>query len=171
MKNFKILGMQIRALNSVFLAFTAIPVAFTSILLYFVPADASSRQILSNVHVFLGFAFIASGTLHAIMNWRAIRAYFRKKIGHFVELRLEAPVAFIVFFVLLAGAVMLPALVNLAIEDGVIMDSNQVAAADYSSCSSCPYLSSYGSCHSGQSYTYNGTTYYGSDNGGSTQNY
>ncbi len=163
MSSWKILGIKIRAVNSVLLVFLSIPVAISSIYLYLAPYGSGGRQTWNYLHVFLGFVLIASATLHITMNWRALRVYLRKKIHQTIEPRTEGVIAFMIFAVLLIGVLVYPLVITNFVNHGWISADSQlasVAPAD-GSCNSCPYLYSYGGCHSGDSFNYNGRTYYG----------
>lgn len=165
MRALRLFGMQLRAFNSVLMVFLAVPIAVSSIFLYVAPYDVVFRKTWSNVHIFLGFVLIASATLHVAMNWRALRAYLRRKLHDVIEPRVEGAVAFAVCIILLSGVIAYPAAINGLVSLGwVAPDSRLVtASAADASCSRCPYLYSYGGCHSGVSFTFGQTTYYGYD--------
>ncbi len=165
MRAVKIFGLQLRALNSLLLVFVAIPVAVSSIFLYIAPYEVAWRKTWSNIHIFLGFVLIASAILHVAMNWRALRAYLRRKLHEVIEPRAEGAVAFAAAIILLCGVIAYPAAIKGLVGLGwVAPDSRLVtASATDASCSRCPYLYSYGGCHSGVSFKFADKTYYGYD--------
>jgi hypothetical protein len=148
--------MKIRAFNSMLMALIAAPVAISSVLLYFAPLDLPGRAIWNTIHIFLGFVLIFQGALHIVMNWRALRSYARAKLRAAIEPRTEGLAALTVFVILIFSAIVYP------IVRSDLAGELQTASQTSVSCSSCPYLISYGSCHDGMSYDYDGQTYYGS---------
>lgn len=100
---------HLRALNSMFIAFSAIVLIVNSIALYFAPSCGVaqrtgwtllglSKESWSNLHVIFGFAILLPISYHVYLNWRAIRGYVRKKAVEAWELRAEGLAAFIVVF-------------------------------------------------------------------------
>lgn len=165
MSSWKVFGIQVRAINSIFMVLLAIPVAISSLFLYFAPIEVSFRKTWSNGHIFLGFILLGSIVLHVFMNWRALRAYLRKKIHETTKPRVEGAIALAVFVVLLIGVIAYPGMINMLANVGLISADSRLVTSQSTSatCSACPYLYNYGGCHSGDSFEYDGTTYYGYD--------
>lgn len=163
MKSFNGFKRQLRAVNSLLLVLTAIPVALSSVYLYIAPYDAAGRTTWNNLHLFLGFVLIVSFVIHGTMNWRAVRSYLRQKSQDIVRPRGEGFVALTIFTVLLLGVIAFPAFQGF-MKGGTGTNGVQTAA-NTATCGDCPFLRSYGSCHSGTVFSISGVTFVGSDTG------
>ena len=91
--------MYLRKITSLTLLISFVPLMLTSIVLYIVPegrvAYWSDWHLLGltktqwgDVHINLGFLFLAAGSLHLFYNWKAMIAYMKNKAR---ELRIFTP--------------------------------------------------------------------------------
>ena len=103
-----------RKATSLTLLISFIPLILTSVILYIAPegrvaywADwhllGLSKTQWSDIHINLGFLFLAAGLIHLWLNWRPILAYLKNKAKELVVFTPAMWVALLLNLVFLVG--------------------------------------------------------------------